>query len=85
VTDLGWVPSTHQIGLTGTSVAPELYIAIGISGAVQHVAGITRAKAIVAINSDREASIFTLARYGAVGDAKAILPAFVERVRQLRS
>ena len=85
VTDLGWVPSVHQVGLTGTSVAPDLYIAIGVSGAVQHVAGITRAKTIVAINSDREASIFQMAAFGVVGDARAIVPAFVERVRQLRA
>lgn len=85
VTDLGWVPSIHQVGLTGTSVAPDLYIAIGVSGAVQHVAGITRAKTIVAINSDPEANIFQMAAFGAVGDAKAIVPAFVERMRQLRA
>ena len=84
VTDLGWVPSAHQVGLTGTTVAPELYIAIGISGAVQHVAGITRAKTIVAINKDPDANIFRMATFGAIGDARAILPAFVERVRQLR-
>ena len=84
VTDLGWVPSVHQVGLTGTSVAPDLYIAIGVSGAVQHVAGITRAKTIVAINSDPEANIFQMAAFGAVGDAKTIVPAFVERMRQLR-
>jgi electron transfer flavoprotein alpha subunit len=85
VTDLGWVPSVHQVGLTGASVAPELYIAIGVSGAVQHVAGITRAKTIIAINSDPEANIFRMSTFGAVGDARAIVPAFVERVRQLRA
>jgi electron transfer flavoprotein alpha subunit len=84
VTDLGWVPSAHQVGLTGTTVAPELYIAIGISGAVQHVAGITRAKTIVAINRDPDANILRMATFGAIGDARAIVPAFVERVRQLR-
>jgi electron transfer flavoprotein alpha subunit len=84
VTDLGWVPSVHQVGLTGTSVAPELYIAIGISGAVQHVAGITRAKTIIAINRDPEANIFRMAAFGAIGDAQLIIPAFVERVKQLR-
>jgi electron transfer flavoprotein alpha subunit len=84
VTDLGWVPSAHQVGLTGTSVAPELYVAIGISGAVQHMAGITRAKTIVAINRDPEANIFGMATFGAIGDARAIVPAFVARVRELR-
>jgi len=84
VTDLGWVASAHQVGLTGTTVAPDLYIAIGISGAVQHVAGITRAKTIVAINKDPDANILRMASFGAIGDARAIVPAFVERVRQLR-
>lgn len=85
VTDVGWVPSARQVGLTGTSVAPDLYIAIGISGAVQHVAGITRAKTIVAINRDPEANIFRMAAYGAIGDVRAVVPAFVERVKQLRA
>ena len=85
VTDLGWVPSAHQVGLTDTSVAPDLYIAIGISGSVQHVAGITRAKTIVAINRDPDANIFQMAAYGAIGDARAVVPAFVERVKQLRA
>jgi electron transfer flavoprotein alpha subunit len=85
VTDLGWVPSAHQVGLTGTSVAPDLYVAIGISGAVQHIAGITAARTIVAINKDAQANIFTMARYGAIGDAQAIVPAFLERLKQLRS
>jgi electron transfer flavoprotein alpha subunit len=85
VTDLGWVPSVHQVGLTGTSVAPELYVAIGISGAVQHVAGITRAKTIIAINRDPEANIFGVATFGAIGDARAIVPAFVARMKELRA
>ncbi len=85
VTDLGWVPSVHQVGLTGTSVAPDLYVAIGISGAVQHVAGITRAKTIVAINLDPNANIVRMADYVAIGDARAIVPAFVDRVKQLRA
>jgi electron transfer flavoprotein alpha subunit len=85
VTDLGWVPSGHQVGLTGTSVAPDLYVAIGISGAVQHMAGITRARTIIAINRDPDANIFGMAAFGAIGDARAIVPAFVERVKQLRA
>lgn len=83
VTDLGWVPSSYQVGLTGTNISPDLYIAIGVSGAIQHMAGISQAKNVVAINRDEEAPIFTVARYGVVGDAKEILPAFTERVKQI--
>ncbi|MGE5524021.1 MAG: electron transfer flavoprotein subunit alpha/FixB family protein [Rhodospirillaceae bacterium] len=84
VADAGWVPSTHQVGLSGTSVSPDLYIAVGISGAVQHLAGIASARTVVAINSDPDAEIFNRAMYGVVGDFREVLPAFVERVRQLR-
>ena len=85
IADSGWVPSSHQVGLSGTSVAPDLYIAVGISGAVQHLAGISAAKTVVAVNVDREADIFTRANYGVVGDYREVLPAFIERVKQLRS
>lgn len=81
--DSGWVPYSWQIGLTGKTITPELYITVGISGASQHMAGCSGAKCIVAINKDREANIFRQARYGAVGDWRKILPAFTEIVREL--
>jgi electron transfer flavoprotein alpha subunit len=84
VADSGWVPSSHQVGLSGTSVSPDLYIAVGISGAAQHLAGISAARKVVAINNNAEADIFSRADYGVVGDYREVLPAFVERVKRLR-
>jgi electron transfer flavoprotein alpha subunit len=84
VTDAGWVPPSHQVGLTGATVAPDLYITIGISGAVQHIAGISGARNVVAINRDADANIFKYARYGVVGDWKLIVPAFTQRLKELR-
>lgn len=84
VADSGWVPSTHQVGLSGTSVSPDLYIAVGISGAAQHLAGISAARTVVAINNSADADIFSRADYGVVGDYREVLPAFIERVKQLR-
>ena len=79
--DLGWYPVSQQVGLTGKVVTPDLYVAIAISGASQHMAGCSGSKMIIAINRDPEANIFQNAKYGIVGDYKAVLPALIEAVK----
>jgi len=81
--DNGWVAESLQVGLTGKIVAPDLYIAVGISGASQHISGCSAAKNIVAINKDPEANIFRQAHFGVVGDWKKVLPAFTSKVKEL--
>ncbi|MFA7068511.1 MAG: electron transfer flavoprotein subunit alpha/FixB family protein, partial [Acidaminococcaceae bacterium] len=84
VVDEGWIDHPHQVGQSGKTVTPKIYFAFGISGSVQHLAGMNKSDIIIAINKDENAPIFRVAHYGIVGDALVVLPKLIEKIRTIK-
>jgi electron transfer flavoprotein alpha subunit len=81
--DKGWISSDHQVGLTGSMISPDVYVAVGISGAIQHLVGMAHSKKIIAINTDKSCNMFRVADYGVVEDYEDVVPALVERLEEM--